>query len=115
MKFFCWAILVLAPGLALAAPGGERPRERRPAPPPPAPVVREDPGGPRPVEPAKWPGRLLLGIGAVFVAAAVIGPLYRAAHPEDEFLQHAHDEPPGASHLYGDSGTWERDAPERKL
>ena len=63
--------------------------------------------GPIPPEPKLlWPGVVLIVIAAMFVLAAVIGPLSRMhAPPADMPPTHSHDEPPGASHHHGASGT----------
>ena len=65
----------------------------------PAPVLRPDMTNP-------WPGVMLIVIGFMFVAA--IGAGIASAHaPPDEQppATHSHDEPPGASHHHGHSGT----------
>ena len=63
-----------------------------------------------PVPPADkspvWAGVVLILILAMFVMAAVIGPVARAHAPPAEMPPtHSHDEPPGASHHHGASGT----------
>ena len=63
-----------------------------------------------PVPPADkspvWAGVVLILIAAMFVMAAVIGPVARAHAPPAEMPPtHSHDEPPGASHHHGASGT----------
>jgi hypothetical protein len=53
-----------------------------------------------------WAGVMLIVILALFVMAAVIGPVARAHAPVMEMPPtHSHDEPPGASHHHGASGT----------
>ena len=53
-----------------------------------------------------WPGLVMLIIGTMFVLAAVIGPLVRLHAPPPEMPPtHSQDEPPGASHHHGASGT----------
>jgi hypothetical protein len=53
-----------------------------------------------------WPWLVLWGILILFLLAAVIGPLSRMHAPPDEVPPaHSHDEPPGASHHHGASGT----------
>jgi hypothetical protein len=47
---------------------------------------------------------MLMVIGGMFVAAAVIGPIVRLNAPEEVPPAHAHDEPPGSSHHHGKSG-----------
>jgi hypothetical protein len=70
---------------------------------------------PHPVLPGKsaWPGRMMQGVAALFVLAAVIGPvLRRSAHGDLPPRSHSHDEPPGASGHHGKSGTVDVDAPD---
>ena len=53
-----------------------------------------------------WVPIILIIIGGLFLAAAVIGPIVRANLPEEiPPPAHSHDEPPGASHHHGASGT----------
>jgi hypothetical protein len=53
-----------------------------------------------------WPTLVLMGIGLMFVFAAVIGPITRMHAPPAEMPPtHSHDEPPGASHHHGAGGT----------
>ena len=55
---------------------------------------------------ALWPGVLLILILTMFALAAVIGPIARMHAPPAEMpVTHSHDEPPGASHHHGSSGT----------
>jgi hypothetical protein len=54
---------------------------------------------------ARWVTALLIIIGALLLAAAVIGPIYCMTVPEALPITHSHDEPPGASHHHGPSGT----------
>jgi len=54
---------------------------------------------------ARWAGVMAIIILALFLAAAVIGPVVRYYTPEDVPPAHSHDEPPGASHHHGSSGT----------
>jgi len=63
---------------------------------------------PHPVIPAEstWAGSVVIMILAMFLAAAVIGPIVRANMPEDVPLE-SHDEPPGSSGHHGTSGTEE--------
>jgi len=63
---------------------------------------------PHPAIPAEstWAGPVVIGILAMFLAAAVIGPIVRANMPEDVPLE-SHDEPPGSSGHHGASGTEE--------
>jgi hypothetical protein len=53
----------------------------------------------------RWPGPTVFVILCLFLAAAVIGPIVRAHAPEEMPPTHSHDEPPGASHHHGASGT----------
>jgi hypothetical protein len=120
----CWQLLAIALvslGPALTAPG----QERQPRP---APQMRfADPADhdqaasdspdihgqgtqadhhPVLPGPAKWAGVVvILILGGFFLPAAVIGPIVRALLPEEEPITHSHDEPPGASHHHGHSGT----------
>src|SRR3954471_3124237 len=48
-----------------------------------------------------WAGKVIVGIAAMFLAAMVIGPAYRAHLPEEIPLTHSHDEPPGTSGHHG--------------
>ena len=54
-----------------------------------------------------WPWLVLWGVLILFLLAAVIGPLSRMHAPPAEEMPptHSHDEPPGASHHHGASGT----------
>ena len=52
-----------------------------------------------------WPGTTVIVILSMFLAAAVVGPIVRANTPEEVPPAHSHDEPPGASHHHGKSGT----------
>ena len=53
-----------------------------------------------------WAGALAIAILlGFFLPAAVIGPIVRANTPEEVPPAHSHDEPPGASHHHGHSGT----------
>ena len=53
----------------------------------------------------RWTVPLLILILAMFLAAMVIGPIVRAQAPPEMPPTHSHDEPPGASHHHGHSGT----------
>jgi hypothetical protein len=53
----------------------------------------------------RWPGTVVIVILSMFLAAAVVGPIVRANMPEEVPPAHSHDEPPGASHHHGKSGT----------
>ena len=61
-----------------------------------------------------WVPIMLIIIGGMFLAAAVIGPIVRANAPEEVPTAHSHDEPPGTSHHHGASGTV-NPAPENEL
>jgi hypothetical protein len=80
---------------------------------PPAPRQESAPAVPVIPNEAPWVDSLLIGAAALFVAAALIGPLYRLNLPEELPPTHSHDEPPGASHRHGPSGTIDYSAPER--
>jgi hypothetical protein len=67
----------------------------RPAEDAPVPVLPQDPS---------WARPLLVALGVMALAAAVIGPIYRAWVPEEIPPTHSHDEPPGASHRHGPGG-----------
>ena len=57
-------------------------------------------------ESKRWVGVVLILVATLFVLAAVIGPIVRAHAPPAEMPPtHSHDEPPGASHHHGSSGT----------
>ena len=53
----------------------------------------------------RWPGVLVFLILVMFFMAAVIGPIVRAQAPPEMPPTHSHDEPPGASHHHGHTGT----------
>jgi hypothetical protein len=53
----------------------------------------------------RWPFPVLFIILMTFLAAAVLGPIIRAQSPPEMPPTHSHDEPPGASHHHGESGT----------
>ena len=100
-------LLLLALGtISTTADAAER-RPRRPTPVLAPPPVREEISGPHPAPSSPWHGEMLAVIAGLFAAAALIGPLYRSANPEDPATVHAHDEPPGSSEMYGPSGTLE--------
>lgn len=52
-----------------------------------------------------WAGVMVIGAIFLFVSAGVIGPIIRMNTPEEVPPAHSHDEPPGASHHHGLSGT----------
>lgn len=56
---------------------------------------------------AHWVEPFLIGTAAFFAIATIVGILYRRTQPREMLPLHAHDEPPGASHRHGDSGTVE--------
>jgi hypothetical protein len=62
---------------------------------------------------ARWVWGLIILVIGLFVAAAVIGPIYFMSLPEALPVTHSHDEPPGSSHHHGDSGTMDFSAPDR--
>ncbi len=82
-----------------------------------APAPRQEAAPAAPLVPleAPWVNSLLIGVAALFVAALLIGPLYRMNLPQElPPPTHSHDEPPGASHRHGVSGTIDYSAPERR-
>src|SRR5580765_2489503 len=97
------AVVLLAIGLGAEAKSTTPPAPQREAAPA-APVISDD---------AQWVERLLIGVAVLFVAAALIGPLYRLNLPDNHLPTHSHDEPPGASHRHGPSGTVDYSAPDR--
>jgi hypothetical protein len=99
------AILLLA--LALGIPAHAKSAA------PPAPQREAAPAAPVLSDHAEWAERVLIGVAVLFVAAALIGPLYRLNLPDELPPTHSHDEPPGASHRHGPSGTVDYSAPDR--
>jgi hypothetical protein len=70
---------------------------------------------PHPVLPeaSRWPTYTFRTIGAMFVLAAVVGPILRKRFPKDlPPTTHSHDEPPGTSGHHGRSGTKDLHPPE---
>ena len=61
-----------------------------------------------------WVPVMLMVVGGLFLAAAVIGPIVRANAPEEVPPAHSHDEPPGSSHHHGRSGL-ANPSPENEL
>jgi hypothetical protein len=59
----------------------------------------------------EWAGAMLIVVGALFLAAMVIGPMVRAEVPEEVPPAHSHDEPPGTSGHHGPGGTLNPDEP----
>lgn len=55
----------------------------------------------------RWARGMMIVVVGMFLAAAVIGPLYRMSLPEALPVTHSHDEPPGSSHHHGPGGTIE--------
>ena len=82
----------------------------------PTPVVRHEDAPAAPVVSVEtdWLRPALVVAAALFVAALLIGPIYRHSQPEEFLPTHSHDEPPGASHHHGVSGTVDFSAPERR-
>src|SRR5437016_5363497 len=54
---------------------------------------------------APWASDMIIAIGAMFLAAAIIGVMVRATAPREVPPAHSHDEPPGASGHHGVGGT----------
>src|SRR3954471_6181679 len=80
---------------------------------PPAPQREAAPAAPVISGEAQWAERLLIAVAVLFLAAALIGPLYRLNLPDNILPTHSHDEPPGASPRHGPSGTVDYSAPDR--
>lgn len=70
-----------------------------------APQVSAAPTAPVFSPDTRWILAVLIIVGGLFIAAAVIGPLYCMSLPEALPVTYSHDEPPGASHHHGPSGT----------
>src|SRR2546423_9548428 len=75
--------------------------------PTPPPVVRHEDAPAAPVVSVEtdWLRPALVVAAALFVAALLIGPIYRHSQPEEFLPTHSHDEPPGPSHHHGVSRT----------
>jgi hypothetical protein len=86
-----------------------------PRPPAPLPTLRPEdaPASPILSNDTRWVRPVLITIGVLAAAALLLGPLYRLSLPSD-LLPHSHDEPPGASHHHGPSGTVDFSAPDRR-
>jgi hypothetical protein len=71
--------------------------------------------GPVVSERAEWVPQVLGLIGILFVSAVPVGLIYRWNMPEEPQVEdfHSHDEPPGASHHHGASGTIDHSAPDK--
>jgi hypothetical protein len=70
---------------------------------------------PHPVLPvgSRWPGYMFMVIAAMFVLAAVIGPVLRKVTRRIlPPATHSHDEPPGTSGHHGQAGTHDPNAPD---
>jgi hypothetical protein len=67
----------------------------------------EEPTYPHPTLPgdARWAFPVVMLIAVLFASAACIGWYIRLEMPEELPPTHSHDEPPGASHHHGRSGT----------
>jgi hypothetical protein len=61
---------------------------------------------------ARWVWGVAIVVIGLFVAAAVIGPIYCMSLPEALPVTHSHDEPPGSSHHHGPSGTIDFSSPD---
>src|SRR5438552_18551456 len=64
-----------------------------------------DAGPVPPQAPQRWPAVMVFLVLVMFFMAVVIGPIVRAQAPPEMPPTHSHDEPPGASHHHGHSGT----------
>jgi hypothetical protein len=86
--------------------------QRAPAP---VPTVRAEdaPAAPLLSQDVGWVRPVLIGVGVLFAAALLLGPIYRLNLPAD-LTTHSHDEPPGASHHHGPGGTADFSAPDRR-
>jgi hypothetical protein len=71
--------------------------------------------GPVISERADWAPQVLGIIGILFVSAVPVGLMRRWYMPEEPQVEdfHSHDEPPGASHHHGASGTIDHSAPDQ--
>src|SRR5437879_2730405 len=63
---------------------------------------------------ASWATNMVLMVGAMFLAAMVVGPLVRATAPREVPPAHSHDEPPGTSGHHGPGGTRDLNPPEKE-
>ena len=87
-----------------ASPGTEQPVARTGA----GAAENTEDAAPHPALPDRsdrWPGTVVIIILSMFLAALLVGPIVRANMPEEVPPTHTHDEPPGASHHHGKSGT----------
>jgi hypothetical protein len=98
--------------LLLALPVAANAAPHAPAP---VPTVRSEdaPAAPLLSQDVAWVRPVLIGIGVLFAAALLLGPIYRLNLPAD-LTTHSHDEPPGASHHHGPGGTADFSAPDRR-
>ena len=83
-----------------------------------APVIaparhEEAPAAPVLASDVSWVWPVIVTCIALFVAALLIGAIYRMSLPEELLPTHSHDEPPGASHHHGVTGTVDFSAPEK--
>ena len=93
MRLLMMTIVMLAGQMTLAAsaPGGGGGGHSDA----PAPAFSND---------TKWAGAVVIGIAAMFIAAAVIGPVYRASMPEEPPVAHHDDHGHDDAHGHGDQG-----------
>ena len=49
----------------------------------------------------RWPAVMLILVGGMFLAAAIVGPVVRLTLPEEVPVSHAHDESHGHGHAHG--------------
>jgi hypothetical protein len=81
--------------IALASESHSTPSHDQPHHESPGPVVSND---------THWSGGLVIGIVAMFIAAAVIGPIYRASMPEEPPVADAHGHDDDHGHGHDDHG-----------
>lgn len=94
--------LAAMPALAATKPNAHSKADHHDA--APGPVISTD---------AQWTGQVVIIVIGLFVAAAVIGPVYRLSLPEELQVIQSHDEPPGSSGHHGASGAVDHSAPEK--
>src|SRR3712207_1841067 len=71
--------------------------------------------GPAAPQRADWPPTALAVLAPLFLPAIFVGPPSGLNLPEEPQVEdfHSHDEPPGASHHHGASGTVDHSAPDK--
>lgn len=98
-------VAALAMGAAAGAAVGSGAAASQPSPDSfPHPVLPESP---------RWPTYVFRVAGAMFLLAAVLGPIIRKGFPKDlPPVTHSHDEPPGTSGHHGRTGTKDLNPPD---